>query len=211
MCSTATHNIWLLAVRYRLISRFIFSLKNPLKHAPNTHWFEGWQCLFAEFAGPEDDFFMGTISLKDLVSIPLLKLNILLHIYDRKLCARPNAWTVWHEQVPCLPPPPPPQFKPQWTRRYDRRMFTLIHLSTFSGCLWLQKEIIINGRIGLFILSWSTITGYSASILSQLAKNWLVSDSSFFDSCHNILADIQWQWITTRWITLQYSTHQQMH
>ena len=49
--------------------------------------------LFAEFVGPEDDFFMGTISLKDLVSIPLLKLNILLHIYDRRLCARPNAWT----------------------------------------------------------------------------------------------------------------------
>ena len=63
-----------------------------------------------------------------------------------------------------------------------------------------------NGRIGLFILSWSTITGYSASILSQLAKNWLVSDSSFFDSWHNISADIQWQWITTRWITLQYTS-----
>ena len=158
--------------------------------------------LFAEFVGPEDDFFMGTISLKDLVSIPLLKLNILLH--DRKLCAWPNAWTFWHEQVPC----PLPQFKPQWTRRCDRRMFTLIHLSTFSGCLWLKKEIIIynyvhNGRIGLFILSWSTITGYSASILNQLAKNWLVSDLSFFDSWHNISADIQWQWITTRWITLQ--------
>ena len=63
-----------------------------------------------------------------------------------------------------------------------------------------------NGRIGLFILSWSTVTGYSASILSQLVKNWLVSDSSFFDSWHNISADIQWHWITTRWITLQYPT-----
>ena len=143
---------------------------------------------------------MGTISLKDLVSIPLLKLNILLHIYNRKLCARPNAWTFWHEQVPC----PSPQFKPQRTRRCDRRMFTLIHLSTFSGCLWLKKRdyYVHNGRIGLFILSWSTITGYSVSILSQLAKHWLVSDSSFFDSWHNISADIQWQWITTRWITL---------
>ena len=37
--------------------------------------------LFAEFVGPEDDFFMGTISLKGLVFIPLLNtLNILLHI-----------------------------------------------------------------------------------------------------------------------------------
>ena len=99
---------------------------------------------------------------------------------------------------------PPTQFKPQWTRRCDRRMFTLIHLSTFSSCLWLKKRdyYVHNGRIGLFILSWSTITGYSASILSQLAKNWLFSDSSFFDSWH-ISADIQWQRITTRWITLQ--------
>ena len=58
-------------------------------------------CLFAEFVGPDDDFFMGTISVKDLVFIPLLNtLNILLHIYDKKLCARPDAWTFWHEQVP---------------------------------------------------------------------------------------------------------------
>ena len=97
--STATHNIWLLAVKYRLISRFIFSLKNPLKHA--LIWVVT-ACL-QEFVDPEDDFFMGTISLKDLVSIPMLKLNILLHIYDRKLCARPNAWMFWHEQVPCPP------------------------------------------------------------------------------------------------------------
>ena len=128
---TATHNIWLLAVRYRLISRFIFPLKNPLKHA--LIW--GVTACLQEFVGQEDDFFMGTISLKDLVSIPLLKLNILLHIYDRKLCARQNAWTFWHEQVPC-----PPLNSPQWTRWCDRRMFTLIHLPTFSGCLWLQEK-----------------------------------------------------------------------
>ena len=49
--------------------------------------------LFAEIVGPEDDCFMGTIALKDLVFIPLLNtLNILLHIYDRKLCAQPGAW-----------------------------------------------------------------------------------------------------------------------
>ena len=50
--------------------------------------------LSAEFVGPEDDCFMGTISLKDLVFIPLLNtLNILLHIYDRKLCEWPGIWT----------------------------------------------------------------------------------------------------------------------
>ena len=50
--------------------------------------------LFAEFVGPEDDCFMGAISLKDLVFIPLLNtLNILLYIYDRKLCAWPGIRT----------------------------------------------------------------------------------------------------------------------
>ena len=81
----------------------------------------------------------------------------------------------------------------------------LIHVSW----LFMTKKrdyYVHNGRIGLFILSWSTITGYSASILSQLAKNWLVSDSSFFDSWLNISVDIQWHRIPTRWITLHYDT-----
>ena len=60
--------------------------------------------LSAEFVGPEDDCFMGTISLKDLVFIPLLNtLNILLHIYDRKLCAWPGIWPFWRKQVPSPP------------------------------------------------------------------------------------------------------------
>ena len=89
--------------------------------------------LFAEFVGP-DNCFIGTISLKDLVFIPLLNtLNILLHIYNRKLCARPGAWTFWHEQVPS-----PPSI--QMLAQLISEMFILIHLSTFSACLWLMKK-----------------------------------------------------------------------
>ena len=50
--------------------------------------------LLVEFVGPEDDCIMGIISLKDFVFIHLMNiLNILLHIYDRKLCACHSAWT----------------------------------------------------------------------------------------------------------------------
>ena len=80
--------------------------------------------LFAEFVGPEDDYFMGTISLKDLVFIPLLNtLNILLHIYDRKLCARPV-----HGRFDVLRYLLPAQFKRQWTRPFAHVYFApLIH------------------------------------------------------------------------------------
>ena len=83
--------------------------------------------MFAEFVGPEDDLFMGTISLKDLVFIPLLNtLNILLHMHGPM-----------HGRFDTSRHLLPPQFKPQCTRPGDRRMFTLIHLdlSTLSGCL----------------------------------------------------------------------------
>ena len=85
-------------------------------------------CL-QEFVGPEEDFFMGTISLKDLVSIPLLKHSI-AHLRQKALCTAQCMDVLTRAGTLS-----PPQFKPQWTRRCDRRMFTLIHLSTFSGCL----------------------------------------------------------------------------
>ena len=51
------------------------------KESCQTHIVLRGDSLFTEFVGPEDDLCMGTISLQDLVFIPLLNtLNILLHI-----------------------------------------------------------------------------------------------------------------------------------
>ena len=139
--STATHNIWLLAVRYRLISRFIFALKNPLKHAPNTHWFEGWQ-LVCRICRPRRRLFYGNNFLKRLSFHTSVEIkHSVAHLRQKALCTAQCMDVL--TRAGTLFPPPPPQFKPQWTRRCDRRLFTLIHLSTFSGCLWLKKEIIM--------------------------------------------------------------------
>ena len=73
--------------------------------------------LFAEFVGPENDCFMGIISLKDLVFIHLLNtLNILLHIYDRKLCVHGPV----HGHFDASRYHLPSQFKRQWTLPFDR-------------------------------------------------------------------------------------------
>ena len=94
--STAAHCLLLPAIRYRLIHKSPTPNNKKYLHAKESCQtcidLRGYS-LFAEFACPEDTCFMGTISLKDLVFIPLLNiLNILLHIYDRKLCAQPKTF-----------------------------------------------------------------------------------------------------------------------
>ena len=84
--STATHNIWLLDVRYRLISRFIFSLKNPLKHAPHTHWFEGWQ-LVCRICRPRRRLFYGNNFLKRLRFHTSVEIkHSIAHLRQKALC-----------------------------------------------------------------------------------------------------------------------------
>ena len=84
--STAMHNIWLLAVRYRLISRFIFALKNPLKHTPNTHWFEGWQ-LVCRICRPRRQLFYGNNFLKRLSFHTSVEIkHSIAHIRQKALC-----------------------------------------------------------------------------------------------------------------------------
>ena len=73
--STATHCLLLLWVRYRLIHTSPRSNNKKYllaKESCQTRIDLTGGSLFAEFVGPEDDCFMGTISLKDLVFIPLL-------------------------------------------------------------------------------------------------------------------------------------------
>ena len=101
MYPTFSHSLWLdnwgIHTEYRVayspvLTRVESDNKTYLlaKESCQTPIYLRGASLFAEFVGPEDDCFMGTISLKDLVFIPLLNaLNILLHIYDRKLCAWP--------------------------------------------------------------------------------------------------------------------------
>ena len=87
--------------------------------------------LFAEFVDAEDDSFMGTISLKDLVFIPLLNaLKILLHIYDRNF-VHGRCMDVLTQAGSFYPL----NSDDNGLAHFIGEMFILLHLSTLSGCL----------------------------------------------------------------------------
>ena len=152
------------------------------------HWFEGWQ-LVCRICRPRRWLFYGNNFLKILsfyTSVEYIKHSI-AYLWPKALCTAQDVLTLG------LPGTFAPSIQttmdsPSWlVNAYFNRH------GTFRG-LWLKVDYYVhNGRILPFILSWSTLPGYSDSILSLLAKKWLAYNVILWQ----LALDLSWYPVTS--------------